>query len=162
MCRQGLCASQRAQPHGCQACESRLSSMVSKILAQFQIGERKSRDSDLCVANPRRAIVVVRSPITPVRVDLALVKRLAKHVPGCGPPTGSIIAVVPQHCRVLCLHPCVQVYRCTLPPFPDVVFRFESFDAAISRYAKVCTITGPANAVAGPVSRGAKFPPRST
>jgi hypothetical protein len=28
---------------------------------------------------------------------------------------------------------------------------------AVFRYAKVCTITGPANAVAGPVSRGARF-----
>ena len=32
-----------------------------------------------------------------------------------------------------------------------------SLKPTVSRYAKVYTITGPANAVAGPLSRGARF-----
>src|SRR5262245_58299462 len=53
----------------------------------------------------------------------------------------------------LWLHP--QVYRGTLSPesWTNTKLRFiHSF-----LYAKVCTITGPANAVAGPLSRGARF-----
>src|SRR4029453_19262009 len=87
------------------------------VAARFGKIEKRGghHDADSVATNVLSPSVAAAVPIKPCHgFARAVFKRLAEHVARYMPPTRSIIAVVPQHCRALWLHPYVQVHRCTL------------------------------------------------